>query len=296
MRDKFSGVGVALITPFKEDLSVDYDALLRMLNYVSEGGVDYLVINGTTGEASTLDVEEKREILRFVASNNTAGLPIMYGIGANNTKYVLDTIKSTDFEHIDAILTVSPYYNKPTQEGIYQHYKAVADTSPVPVLLYNVPGRTSVNIEATTTLRLADHPNIFGIKEASGDLDQCMEILKQKPDDFMVVSGTDTHTLALIAMGGEGVISVLANVFPESFSKCIKLGLEGNFAEGRKLLFNEFLGLDGLMYKESNPVGAKMALSKLGVCEKYVRPPLVSASSVLEAEVEIELKKVKVIE
>lgn len=291
MREKFRGVGVALITPFKEDLTVDYDALLKVINHTVNGNIDYLVVNGTTGEASTLERVEKDEILKFVGNNNPKQLPLMYGIGANSTKHVLDAIKKTDFTNIDAILTVSPYYNKPTQEGIYQHYKAVAEASPVPVFLYNVPGRTAVNIEASTTLRLAELPNIVGIKEASGDLIQCMEIAKNKSKDFMLLSGVDTLTLAMISMGAEGVISVLANVFPESFCKSIHMGLEGDFQGAREILFSEFLSIDDLMYKESNPVGAKLALSMLGVCEKHVRPPLAPASSMLEAEMEIEMKK-----
>ncbi len=295
MKETFGGVGVALITPFNEDLSVDYDALKKLLDYTAQGGVDYYVVNGTTGEASTLEPKEKAEILSFVNEHNSKNLPILYGIGANSTKYVLDVIEKTDFSHIDGILTVSPYYNKPTQEGIYQHYKAVAEASPVPVILYNVPGRTAVNIEASTTLRLAELPNIAGVKEASGDLIQCMEILKNKPKDFLVLSGVDTLTLAMIAMGAEGVISVLANVFPESFCKSIQLGLSGDFEKGREILFNEFLAIDDLMYKESNPVGAKLALSMMGLCKKHVRPPLEDASSVLEAEMQIELNKMSIV-
>lgn len=291
MRDKFRGVGVALITPFNEDLTINFDALSRIIDHVSEGDVDYLVVNGTTGEASTLERSEKNEILDFVTKNNHKKLPIMYGIGANSTKHVLDAIKKTDFSKIDAILTVSPYYNKPTQEGIYQHYKAVADASPVPVFIYNVPSRTAVNVEAATTLRLSEHSNIAGIKEASGDLIQCMEIAKNRPKDFLLISGVDTLTLAMIAMGADGVISVLANVFPESFCKSINLGLDGNYVAAREILYSDFLSIDDLMYKESNPVGAKLALSMLGLCEKHVRPPLTAASSMLEAEMEIEMKK-----
>lgn len=284
MRNKFKGTGVALITPFREDKSVDYDSLERLVDYCTAGGVDYLVVNGTTSEASTLELEEKADILDFIIEKNTEKLPIMYGIGANNTSYVLEVIKRTNFAHIDAILTVSPYYNKPSQEGIYQHYKTIADASEVPVLLYNVPGRTGINISADTTIRLSQHDNIFGIKEASGDIEQCLQIIKSKPEDFMLISGDDLGTIPMISIGGEGVISVLANAYPERFSKAIRHALEGDFKSATDgILF--FTSLNELLYKESNPVGIKEVLKQKGLCQPWVRLPLIEASEDLQAAI-----------
>lgn len=295
MRNKFTGVGVALITPFNEDLSVDYKGLQAVLQQAIDGGVDYIVVNGTTSEASTLKKEEKSEILNFVATFLDNRLPIMYGIGANDTNHVLDLIKETDFSHVDAILTVSPYYNKPSQYGIESHYIDVANASPVPVLLYNVPGRTGSNVDASTTLRLAQHPNIFGIKEASGDLSQCLDIMKGKPDDFMLISGDDILTIPMISIGAEGVISVLANAFPDSFSECIHKALNGDFTGGTAGL-HRFLGINKLLYLESNPVGIKEALTNIGICDRYVRKPLLPASLELRNQIAQELSQIKAIQ
>lgn len=295
MRNKFTGVGVALITPFNEDLSVDYKGLQAVLQQAIDGGVDYIVVNGTTSEASTLKKGEKSEILNFVATFLDNRLPIMYGIGANDTNHVLDLIKETDFSHVDAILTVSPYYNKPSQYGIESHYIDVANASPVPVLLYNVPGRTGSNVDASTTLRLAQHPNIFGIKEASGDLSQCLDIMKDKPDDFMLISGDDILTIPMISIGAEGVISVLANAFPDSFSECIHKALNGDFTGGTAGL-HRFLGINKLLYLESNPVGIKEALTNIGICDRYVRKPLLPASLELRNQIAQELSQVKAIQ
>lgn len=282
MRNKFSGVGVALITPFNEDFSVDYDALKKLvLNVISEG-VDYLVVNGTTAEASTLTEVEKSEILSFVAHLNNGKLPIMYGIGANNTQHVLDLIKSTDFSHIDAILTVSPYYNKPSQAGIVAHYEVIANECPVPVLLYNVPGRTGSNMTADTTLTLSKHPNIFGIKEASGDLEQCLNIVKSKPDNFMLISGDDLLTVPMVSIGAEGAISVLANAYPQKFSLCIKEALKGDFKHATSGI-TDFLPLNNYLYLEGNPVGIKEVLVQKGEIKRQVRLPLLNASSELQA-------------
>ena len=295
MRNKFTGVGVALITPFNEDLSVDYKGLQAVLQQAIDGGVDYIVVNGTTSEASTLKKEEKSEILNFVATFLDNRLPIMYGIGANDTNHVLDLIKETDFSHVDAILTVSPYYNKPSQYGIESHYIDVANASPVHVLLYNVPGRTGSNVDASTTLRLAQHPNIFGIKEASGDLSQCLDIMKGKPDDFMLISGDDILTIPMISIGAEGVISVLANAFPDSFSECIHKALNGDFTGGTAGL-HRFLGINKLLYLESNPVGIKEALTNIGICDRYVRKPLLPASLELRNQIAQELSQIKAIQ
>jgi 4-hydroxy-tetrahydrodipicolinate synthase len=284
MRDLFTGVGVALITPFKNDLSVDFDALKTLLTTINEGNVDYLVVNGTTSEASTINNEEKKEILSFVKEHNSKKLPILYGIGANDTQLVLDTIKAMDFDGVSGILTVTPYYNKPSQNGIIAHYEAIANLSPVPVLLYNVPGRTGINMTAETTLALAEHDNIFGIKEASGDLAQAIDIIKGKPEDFMLISGDDLLTVPMISIGSEGVISVLANGYPKEFTSMIHLALKGEFAEATSLLCG-FAGINNMLYEESNPVGIKEVLKNKKVCENYVRLPLISASENLRRKI-----------
>ena len=288
---KFRGTGVALVTPFNEDLSVDFDALARLINHVSRGGVDYLVVNGTTAESPVTTSSEKREILDFVQSVNEKKLPIVYGIGGNSTEEVLKIIRETDLSSVDALLSVSPYYNKPPQEGIFRHYSAVADASPVPIILYNVPGRTSSNVSAGTTLRLAEHPNIIGTKEASGDLMQCAAIAKGAPKNFLLISGEDLLTTPMISIGGAGAISVLANAFPANFSKMVRFALEGNYAESSKYLFS-FMDINPLMYEESNPVGIKQTLASLGLCGNTVRLPLVSASQILSGKISRALEKI----
>lgn len=287
MRDLFKGVGVALITPFNDDLSVDFDALKNLLDTINSGDVDYLVVNGTTSEASTINNQEKKEILDFVKANNSKKLPILYGIGANDTNLVINTIKEMNFDGIDGILTVTPYYNKPSQKGLIAHYEAIANTASVPVLLYNVPGRTGINMTAETTLALAEHENIFGIKEASGDLAQCIDIIKGKPEDFMLISGDDLLTVPMISVGAEGVISVLANGYPKEFTSMIHLALEGNFAESRSLLCG-FAGINNMLYEESNPVGIKEVLKNKEVCKNNVRLPLISASEGLSERIKQE--------
>ncbi|WP_323756656.1 4-hydroxy-tetrahydrodipicolinate synthase [Roseivirga sp.] len=277
------GTGVALVTPFKADLSIDFDALLKLLEHTAEG-VDYYVVQGTTGESATTTAAEKSEILSFVKQNNKAGLPIVYGIGGNNTQSVLDNIKSADLDGVSAILSVSPYYNKPSQEGIYHHFKMIADASPVPVILYNVPGRTQSNISANTTLRLAEHKNIVAIKEASGDLTQCMTISKDAPAGFLLISGDDLLTTPMMATGAVGVISVLANAFPETFKRITKAGLSGDFKASSQATF-ELIDINPLMYMESNPVGIKQVLEEFGVCKNHVRMPLLSASGELKTKI-----------
>lgn len=281
MRELFTGVGVALITPFNEDYSIDFPALKVLVEDVIANNVDYLVVNGTTSEASTLSESEKKEILSFISSINNKRKPILYGIGANNTQHILDLIDDTDFDSIDAILTVSPYYNKPSQQGIIAHYEKVADHSPVPVLLYNVPGRTGSNMTAETTLTLANHANIFGIKEASGDMEQYLNIIKSKPEDFMLISGDDMLTTAMISMGGEGAISVLANAYPKEYTECIHLALEGNYVSATKAL-TQFLPLNNFLYVESNPVGIKEVLVQKNKIKRQVRLPLLNASKELQ--------------
>lgn len=281
IREKLRGTGVALVTPFTEDLKVDYDALKKLLDFVLDGGVNYLVINGTTAESVTTTAEEKAEILRLAKQHVNGRVPLVYGIGGNNTQHVLDLLQSTDLDGISAILSVSPYYNKPSQQGIYQHYLQIANASPVPVILYNVPGRTGSNVSADTTLKLALHENIIGVKEASGNLEQCMVIAKHKPADFMLISGDDLLTVPMAAFGAEGVISVLANAFPEKFSKMISLALDYQFKQASALMY-DFVDINPLMYEEGNPVGVKAVLERFGVCSPFVRLPLVEASAGLK--------------
>ena len=275
------GTGVALITPFTNDNKVDFAGLGRILQFIITEGVDYLVINGTTAESVTLTKAEKAEILAFVKQQVQEQVPIVCGVGGNCTADLVELLSQIDLNGVTAILSVSPYYNKPSQEGIYQHYIQVAEASPVPVILYNVPGRTASNVTAETTLRLAAHPNIIGTKEASGNLEQCMLIAKHKPQDFMLISGDDMLTLPMLTFGAEGVISVLANAFPGKFSRMVKLGLENKFAEASEILF-QLVELNPLMYEESNPVGVKAVLETLGICGPTVRLPLIEASPALK--------------
>lgn len=280
---KLYGTGVALVTPFDDNLKVDYKALKKLLRHTARG-VDYYVVMGTTGESVTVTDEEKKEILSFVKGNNEAGLPIVYGIGGNNTQQVREAIASTDLKGVTALLSVSPYYNKPSQEGIFQHFKTVADASPVPVILYNVPGRTSSNLTAETTLRLAQHANIIGTKEASGNMEQCMKIARDMPKDFLLISGDDMLSVPLYALGAKGVISVLANAYPQTFRKMKEFSFSGDFGKASRELFR-LLDINGPMYEESNPVGLKALLSEMGICGSQVRLPLVAASSALQKKI-----------
>lgn len=281
---KLMGTGVALVTPMNEDGSIDFKGLKKLLSHTGKG-VDYYVVMGTTGEAAALNKSEKKAVLDFVLKNNKRNLPIVYGIGGNNTQNVLEEIIDTDLSGVTAILSVSPYYNKPSQEGIYHHFMAVANVSPVPVILYNVPGRTSSNLTADTTLRLAQLKNIIGIKEASGNLEQCMKIAKEKPKDFMLISGDDLLTLALYAIGSAGVISVLANAYPVVFRKIRENFMAGKLAQAQQAQFS-LLDINSPMYEEGNPVGVKYLLSLLGVCQPYVRLPLLTASQNLKKKIE----------
>ncbi|MCZ6519893.1 MAG: 4-hydroxy-tetrahydrodipicolinate synthase [Bacteroidetes bacterium] len=287
---KFHGTGVALVTPFNRDLTIDWEGLTNLLEHTISNGVDYLVAMGTTGESATTTFQEKMQVLEFVTKNNNSNKPIVFGLGGNNTQSILESIKNTDFGAVDAILSVSPYYNKPTQPGLIEHYRSLADTSPVPVIIYNVPGRTSSNITADTTIELAQHPNIIGVKEASGNLDQCIKIAKYTPDDFLLISGDDLLTVPLISIGACGAISVLANALPKIFSQMVSLALNGNYVESRKYL-NRIYDINPLMYVESNPVGVKQALQLLGICKNYVRSPLLPASQELQKEITSRLKK-----
>ncbi len=283
MHKLFTGVGPALVTPFNQDLSIDYNGLENLLQHTAKGA-DYWVVQGTTGESTTTTFEEKQQILDFAVSHNPEKLPIVYGMGSNNTKALVESVKATNLSGVEAILSSSPYYNKPSQEGIYQHYIALADASPVPVILYNVPGRTASNITADTTLRLAAHPNIIGIKEASGNMEQCMKLAAEKPEDFLLISGDDLLTTSLVALGAVGVISVMANAFPQTFSRMNKAALSGDFTNARKSLFS-LLAINPLMYDESNPVGVKEVLKQEGICENFVRQPLLPATYELSVKI-----------
>lgn len=274
------GVGVALITPFNQNFEIDYSQLEKLVDFVSDGGVNYLVVQGTTGETSTTTAQEKKDLLAFVKAHNKKKLPIVYGIGGNNTAVVLDTIKNTDFSGVTAILSVCPYYNKPSQRGIIAHFTAIADASPVPVLLYNVPGRTVTNLAVSTILELAKHPNIIGLKDACGNFEQYLELSKKRPQDFLLISGDDNTVTPQISVGWNGVISVIANGFPEEFTEMTWAALNGDFATAADLQLR-FLDFDTLLYVESNPVGIKKCLEIKGICSSEVRLPLVKASDEL---------------
>jgi 4-hydroxy-tetrahydrodipicolinate synthase len=280
---KFYGTGVALVTPFLEDGSIDFRSLKKLLSHTAKGS-DYYVVMGTTGEAATLSKEEKKSVLEFVIKNNSKNLPIVFGIGGNNTEETIHTIKETDFKGVDAILSVSPYYSRPPQEGIVQHFQKIASASPVPVILYNVPARTSSNLTVETTLKLAAHKNIIGIKEASGNMEQCMHIAKNKPKDFLLISGDDMLTVPFYSIGGAGIISVLANAFPVGFKKMKEYSAESKFIKASAEWFN-LLDINAPMYEEGNPVGVKYLLKEMGICGAYVRLPLVNASPALQQKI-----------
>ncbi len=272
---KIRGTGVAIVTPFNEDKTIDFPALRNLVEYLIKGGIDFLVVLGTTGESATLTSDERNQVLDFVIEVNNGRLPIVAGFGGNNTQAVINSIKARgDFSRIDAILSVAPYYNKPNQRGLYEHFIAIAEVSPVPVILYNVPGRTRSNISAETTLRLAEHANIMAIKEASGDFGQIMEIVRNKPGDFTVLSGDDAITLPLISIGVEGVISVVVMVYPEEMSQMVRLALEGKYAQARQLHY-KILPMTNAIFEDGNPAGVKAALSIKGMIKNELRLPLV---------------------
>ncbi len=284
------GLGVAMVTPFDKEKNVDLVALDKLTHYLIDNGVDYLVVQGTTGESVTLSNREKLEVLNRILKVNNGRLPVVLGMGGNNTMALIETIKSTDFTGIDAILSVAPYYNKPTQEGMFQHFTAIADASPVPVILYNVPGRTSSNILPPTVLRLAKHSNIVAIKEASGSFDQFMEIIMKKPKGFLAISGDDGITQPFIAMGGDGVISVVGNAYPRIFSDMVHAALKDEMERSRKLHY-KILPIIPLLFKEGNPAGVKEVLKKMGICDHYVRLPLVTVSEGLKNDLLAESEK-----
>lgn len=269
---------MAIVTPFKNDSSIDFSALGRVINHVIKGGVNYIVALGTTGESVTLTKDEKQAVISYVIETVDGRVPLMAGIGGNNTQEVINSIRQADLTGIDALLSVAPYYNKPTQRGIFQHFKSIATWSPIPVIMYNVPGRTGCNISADTCLELARNcENITGVKEASGDLGQIMKIIKGKPENFGVISGDDMLTLPIIAAGGIGVISVLGNAFPQACSELVNHALKGNFKSAREIQFR-YLEMIELLFIEGNPAGIKAILSVIDLCQNYLRLPLVSVS------------------
>lgn len=275
IRTRLKGMGVALITPFKADESIDYEALLRMVDYLLQNNADFLCVLGTTAETPTLTEEEKRQIKNMVIERVNGRVPILLGVSGNNTRAVVNTLTHDDFTGVDAILSVVPYYNKPSQEGIYQHYKAIAESTDLPIVLYNVPGRTGVNMKAETTLRIAhDFQNVIAIKEASGDITQMDDIIKRKPDSFDVISGDDGITYPLIALGAVGIISVIGNAFPKEFGRMVRLALQGDYANALTI-HHKFAELFKLLFVDGNPAGVKAMLHAMGMIENKLRLPLV---------------------
>ena len=289
----FKGTGIALITPFKQDQSVDTESLIRIVNHVIENGADFLVALGTTSEAPTLTADEKRLVVGTILKANAGRLPVMLGMGGNNTQAVIEAIKSQDFTGIQGILSVVPFYNKPNQRGMRAHFEAIADSSPVPVVVYNVPGRVGVNLQAATCVELAKHPNIIAVKEASGNLQQIMEILRDKPADFDVLSGDDGITQPLMALGATGVISVAANAYIQPFSRMMRAMKEGRIDEALKLHY-AMLRMNQLIFADGNPAGIKCLMSRMGLCENVLRLPLVTANDKVEKEIEEEWNKLRV--
>ena len=291
LRQQLQGTGVAMVTPFKSNTAVDFDALGRLIDFIIDNGVEYVVSLGTTGETATLDEEEKADIIHYTFEKVSNRVPVVVGVGGNNTREVMENLQSYPLEKATAVLSASPYYNKPSQEGIFQHYKNIASASPKPVILYNVPGRTGSNMTAETTLRLAKEvENIAGMKEASGNMIQCMHILRDRPDDFLVVSGDDHLTLPLIACGMDGVISVAANCFPKDFADMVRHCLAGDLAAARPLHYKCLEGND-LLFAENNPAGVKAFLFEMGIIENELRLPLVPLSNAIHQKVKAYLKK-----
>ncbi|WP_456437654.1 4-hydroxy-tetrahydrodipicolinate synthase [Psychroserpens sp.] len=282
---KFQGTGVAIITPFKDDLSVDYVALANLVDFNIENGIDYIVIAGTTGESVTITKGEKKDITSAIIKANKGRVPLVLGIGGNNTAEVINEIESTDLSEIDAVLSVSPYYSKPTQEGIYQHFKAISKVCSIDIIMYNVPGRTSSNMSPETTIRLATNfKNIIAVKEAGNNVHQYLKMLRDKPDDFLIISGDDDLVLGVVLAGGAGVISVLGQALPKIFSKMIRLGLEGKAKEAYAIHF-QLMNITSLIFSENNPAGIKAVLETLNLAKSNVRLPLVEATNVLKKDI-----------
>jgi 4-hydroxy-tetrahydrodipicolinate synthase len=282
---KFIGTGVALVTPFKEDLSVDFIALKKLVNYNIDNGTNYLVINGTTGESGTITDEEKQEIIAVIVAENKGRLPLVLGVGGNNTANVVKELQTRDFSNIDGILSVAPYYSKPTQEGFYQHFKAISEATEKPIILYNVPGRTAKNMEPATTIRLAnDFENIVAVKEAGNNQQQYYELIKNKPADFLIISGDDDLALGITLAGGSGVISVIGQAYPKEFSKMIQLGLLGENKDAFDIHF-KMMDIVDYIFVENNPAGIKTVLQELNICLNKVRLPLVKTSEELQSKI-----------
>jgi 4-hydroxy-tetrahydrodipicolinate synthase len=290
MRNIFKGVGVAIITPFKADKTIDFEALKKLVQLQIKGGTNYLVVQGTTGESPVLSQEEKQLVLETVIAENNGQLKIVYGVGGNNTSAVCELIKKIP-TGVDGILSVSPYYNKPTQKGIIEHFKHVAASTTLPIILYNVPGRTSSNMFVSTTLELAMVENIVAIKEASGNMEQIMDLLSKKPDGFGIISGDDPLTFPMLTMGADGVISVVANAYPEVFSKMVHSGLKAEYETAKNIHF-DLLEVTKMFFEEGNPAGVKVALESRGICSTNLRLPLVEVSSELEEKIKIETKRI----
>lgn len=287
------GTGVALVTPFKKDFTVDTNALTRIVKFQIDNGIDYLVILGTTAESATLNSAEKELVITTVVEANNGKLPLVLGVGGNNTMQIVEELKTRNLSKFVAVLSVSPFYNKPTQEGIYQHFKAIANASPIPIILYNVPGRTSSNMLPTTVLRLAnDFKNIVAIKEAAGDIFQAMKILQHKPKDFLVISGDDMVTLPMILAGGSGVISVIGEGFPKEFSEMVRLGLNGKVKEAYTIHYQVADAID-MIFEQGNPAGIKEVFKALGISENTVRLPLVGVNEDLSNRIHQFVRKIK---
>ena len=288
----FKGTGIALITPFKLDQSVDTVALTGIVNHVIDHGADFLVVLGTTSEAPTLTADEKKLVINTILAANNGRLPVLLGMGGNNTEAVIEAVKAQDFTGIQGILSVVPYYNKPNQRGMRAHFEAIADASPVPVVVYNVPGRVGVNLQAATCVELAKHPNIIAVKEASGNLQQIMEILRDKPADFDVLSGDDAITQPLMALGATGVISVAANAYTDPFSRMMHAMKDGRTDEALRLHY-AMLRMNQLIFADGNPAGIKCLMSHIGLCENVLRLPLVTANDKVETDIIEEWKQLK---
>jgi 4-hydroxy-tetrahydrodipicolinate synthase len=290
---KFKGTGVAIVTPFKNDSSIDFSALGRVVNHVIKGGINYIVVLGTTGESVTLSKDEKKAVVCYIKEAIDGRIPLVVGIGGNNTQEVINQVRNTDLTGVDGILSVAPYYNKPNQRGLFQHFKAIATSSPVPVILYNVPGRTCSNIAADTCIQLAhDCENIVAIKEASGDMEQIMKIIKGKPENFSVISGNDMDTLPIIALGGAGVISVLGNAFPAECSEMVNHSLKFNFKAAREIQFR-FLEMTELLFTDGNPAGVKAILSIMNLCQNNLRLPLVAVNKPIYSRIQKAIDELK---
>jgi len=290
---RFKGTGVAVVTPFKNDLSIDFNAMGRVINHLIKGGINYIVAMGTTGEASTLTKDEKQALVSFVLEAIDGRVPLVVGIGGNNTQEIINYIRQTDLGGVDGILSVAPYYNKPGQRGIFQHFKAIATWSPLPLIIYNVPGRTCSNINSDTCLELAHEcENIIAVKEASGDMANIMRIIKGKPENFQVISGDDGMTIPIIAAGGSGVISVLANAFPAECSELVNLSLKYNFKSAREIHFR-FMEMIELLFADGNPSGIKAMLSVMNLCHNNLRLPLVPVSKTVFSRIQKAIEDIK---